>query len=175
MLLLRKGHTKAFAVLVGRYQEMILGFACRFLGDHQIGEEVAQEVFLTVWADRNKYHAKGRFKSYLWTLTFNRCHVFARSRSRHIKKLENYKKSLPEENLESTPLAKVLECAQAEEVRIHLSNLPEAMRRSIILRYLNGLSIKEIAEATKSPLGTVKSNIFRGLNKLHESFTRGSI
>ncbi|MFC1609425.1 RNA polymerase sigma factor [Myxococcota bacterium] len=174
MLLLRRDHIQAFETLVGRHQEMVLGFACRFLGDRDLGEEVGQEVFLTLWAERMRYQTRGRFKSYLLALAYNRCHVFARQRQRHRRKLEKFEVSAPRQDTDNTPLEQMVDSVRGDEVRRALVQLPEPMRRAIVLRYNSGLAIKEIAEATGTPPGTVKSNLFRGLKRLHELFTGGN-
>ena len=176
MLLLWRGHVQAFETLVERHHEMVIGYASRFLADRDAGEEVGQEVFMTVWSERDRYQAKGRFTSFLLSLTFNRCHVSARRRQRHLKKIDNLAtKPFANSRAPETPVDQLLEVARREEVQRHLAELPENMRGAVILRYFNELSIKDISEATQTPVGTVKSNIFRGLGRLRKALSGGAL
>lgn len=171
MLLLRRDHIKAFEALVVRHQKMIQGYACRFLGCTDLGEEVAQEVFLTLWTERMRYSGQGQFKSFLLKLVYNRCHVFARGRQRHRKKMEKLEACVPALESDNAPLRCVVESVRSGEIQRALAEIPEPMRHAIVLRYNSGLSIREIAEITGKPAGTVKSNLFRGLKLLHKVFT----
>jgi len=175
MLLVRRGHVHAFHTLVDRHHEMVIGYASRFLGNRDAGEEVGQEVFMTVWSERDRYQAKGRFTSFLLSLTFNRSHVSARKRQRHLKKLDNLAaQPSPEDAGVQTPIDQILEAARRDEVHKYLAELPESLREAVILRYFNDMSLKEIAEVTEAPVGTVKSNLFRGLKRLHEALWGGA-
>jgi RNA polymerase sigma-70 factor, ECF subfamily len=165
MLLSRQGRKDAFEVLIVRHQGFVLGCASRFFADRQLGREVAQDVFLALWAEKERYRPRGRFKSLLVAMTFNRCRIVARQKQSDSRKLELAKRdALPPPG--QTPLAEILERSRAELVREKLALLPPAMRRALILRYAQGLSLAEIASLTGKPLGTIKSDLSRGLEKL---------
>jgi RNA polymerase sigma-70 factor (ECF subfamily) len=168
MLLCKRNNRKAFRTLVERYQDMVLGYAYRYLADRDAAEEVGQEVFLALWSERMRYQAQGKFRSFLLTMSINRCRVYARSRTRHLRKIKKLKSAMSPEmiSVDSSPMDDLLRAAQIDEVQKRLAQLPSAMKQAIILRYYNGLSIKEIAKLLGSPEGSVKSNLFRGIKKL---------
>ena len=80
MLLAAADRKAPLGVLIDRHQPVVLGFSTRFLGDHAAAEDVTQEVFLTLWAERRRYEPRGRLRSYLLTLAVNRCRTTIRQR-----------------------------------------------------------------------------------------------
>jgi hypothetical protein len=65
MLLVRADHQASFEILVRRYQAFVLALATRYVGDASLGRDIAQDVFLSLWAERERYELRGRFRSYL--------------------------------------------------------------------------------------------------------------
>ncbi len=167
MCLVMAERQDALAELVRRYQSLVIGFSSRFLGQAQEGKEVAQDVFLSLWADRQRYQERGRFRAYLMTLALNRCRVVARNRRNTRKKLECFQtQARPEERAESSALDRLVEAEQSRVVRQHLQELPESVREVMVLRFVNELKMQEIADVTGKPLGTVKVYVLRGVEHL---------
>ena len=175
MLLSRQDRHDGFEILVERHQTFVYALAARFLGDRTLGRDVAQDVFLSIWAERERYKARGRFKSYLVSVTLNRCRHLARQRGSHQRKAtglgREHRGQRPAADL---PLEEVLEMERARELHGVLAELPEKLRLALILRYVNGLALREIASLTRQPTGTVKSHVFRGLKRLHQKLTAGA-
>jgi RNA polymerase sigma-70 factor (ECF subfamily) len=167
MLLVRAGREDAFEVLLRRHQRLVLGLAIRFLGDRGQGRDVAQDVFLALWAERDRYRPRGRFRSYLVSVTLHRCHVVARQRKSHLDKVSRLQQEREaHKQPETDSLDRLVEVERARLVREKMTGLPEKMRLVLILRFTNELALEEIAEITGLPLGTVKSHVFRGLRRL---------
>jgi RNA polymerase sigma-70 factor (ECF subfamily) len=172
MLLAKGGRRDAFEVLVVRHTSLVLGTAVRFFGDRNLGREVAQDVFLMLWAERDRYRAGGKLRSFLVTMTFNRCRMVARKARSDRRKEERL--GVVEITTEGgTPLDAVLEESRRREVQRELARLPDPMKEALIARFVSDLSMEEIARATSKPVGTVKSNIFRGLERLRKVFGKG--
>jgi RNA polymerase sigma-70 factor (ECF subfamily) len=172
MRLARDGRRDAFEVLVSRHTALVIGTATRFLGDRQKGREVAQDVFLMLWAERDRYVPQDKLRNLLVTMTFNRCRAVARTMKSDTSKTERLAAS-GEVAQANTPLDELIERSKAAEVRRALTKLPEPVREILILRYTHELSLEEIAEATEKPVGTIKSHVFRGLKKLRETLSKG--
>ncbi|MEK7706155.1 MAG: RNA polymerase sigma factor [Myxococcota bacterium] len=166
MLLAAGGMHAAFERLVRRHQALVYGTSCRYLGDAHAAREVTQEVFVALWAERQRYEARGKFKSFLLARTFNRCHLTARSRRNQRKKIDHFERDGAPMAPADSPIDGLLREARAREVRARLTLLPEAMRQALILRYLDDQSIEEVATTMRRPVGTIKSYIFRGLRRL---------
>jgi RNA polymerase sigma-70 factor (ECF subfamily) len=172
MLLAREGRRDAFEALVARHTSVVIGCAARFLGDKQRGREVAQDVFLMLWAERDRYVPQDKLRNLLIAMTFNRCRTVSRSNKSDANKTERLAMlDAPVES--SSPLDELIEKSRAAEVRRALTKLPEPVREILIMRYTHDLSLQEIAEQTDRPIGTIKSHVFRGLKKLREVMKGG--
>jgi RNA polymerase sigma-70 factor (ECF subfamily) len=175
MLLAKAERQDAFAALMRRHQALVFGVATRFLGDRGLGRDVMQDVFLSLWRERDRYGAKGRFRSYLVSMTLHRCHMVARNRQsqdRRISALARAQENAPQS--ESLPLDVVVERERSKELRRLLAGVPEHHRQVLILRFAEDLGLEEIAAATSLPLGTVKSHLFRGLRTLRDMMRKES-
>jgi len=174
MRLCRQNRHEAYDILVRRHQTLVFALATRFFGDRSLGRDVTQDVFLSVWAERDRYEPRGRFKSYLVSVTFHRCKYVARQRRSHDRKVAGLTLDTQAQTAAAElPLEEVLKMERAREVRQKLTELPEKMRRVLILRFAHDLGLAEIASLTSQPLGTVKSHLFRGLRRLHRRFSGG--
>ena len=144
MLLATSGLHPAFAVLVERYQALVLGSSARYLADLQLAREVTQEVFVALWVERERYQPRGKFRSYLLARTFNRCHVAARTRRNARRKLDTLAVREATSAGPEGPIEGLLRDARARALRAQLATLPEAMRRALVLRYFDDLSLEEV-------------------------------
>lgn len=165
MVLVAGEHKAPFEELVKRHHAVVLGYATRFLGNPSLGREITQEVFLTVWQDRARYKAQGKFRSYLLSVAFNRCQASYRR-----YKTENVKQSELSYSLDSQrsdePLERLLDAEKTAFLQRELSHLNERTRQAIILRFCNGLSYDQIGEVTGQRTGTIKSHVCRGIKEL---------
>ena len=173
MILARAERKDAFEALVLRHQALVLALATRFLADKNLGRDVAQEVFLSLWAERHRYRPQGHFRSYLVSVTHHRCHYVARQRRSHGRKLGKLARNATLGQAEpDLPLEMLVAAEKAREVRKKLERLPERIRQVLILRFTQDCSLQEIAELTGLPLGTVKSHLFRGLKRLNRMIAK---
>jgi RNA polymerase sigma-70 factor (ECF subfamily) len=175
MLLSASGRHDAFESLMRRHQTLVFGLATRYLGDKGSGRDVAQDVFLALWAERDRYRPQGRFRSYLVSMTLHRCDTVARKSKNYDKRLGALARETDSNpNNDSLPLDQLVEKEKARRVRQLLTQLPEKHRQTLVLRFAHDLAFEEISEATKTPVGTVKSHAFRGLKKLRTLLSKGS-
>jgi RNA polymerase sigma-70 factor (ECF subfamily) len=129
---------------------------------------VVQEAFLNVWRKASGYQL-GRGSVRTWLLTIVHNLAIDRRRGRHRREMTDvqideveYSLGTDDEELFST----VTGAIEAEQVRRVLADLPPEQRQPIVLAYFGGLTHQEIAEQTGTPLGTVKSRMRLGLQKL---------
>jgi RNA polymerase sigma-70 factor (ECF subfamily) len=166
----------AFEALVVRHQSMVFGLATRFLGSRDQGRDVAQDVFLSLWAERHRYRTSGKFKSFLTSICLNRCRVIARGmKSGELKKSEFRRGMSAASDAQSNdiPLETLLESEQHREIQAYLIALPDKCRQAMIFRFTHGLSLAEISEQTGMPLGTVKSHLVRGVKRIRRMMKKG--
>lgn len=165
----QQGDKQAFAELVDRYQKRVYTMAVRLLGDMEESRDVAQEAFLRVYRALPRFQKDADFLPWLYTITAN----IARDRWRRRKREEGAisvpfdetiaaadNRFSPETILEAKDMKQMVEKAVA--------SLPWEYRVAIVLRHIQDLSYKEIAEIMKLPLNTVKTRIRRGRLMLRE-------
>ena len=152
------GHREAFAELVDRHQDAVFNLAYRMTGHHQDAADLAQEAFIRAFQKLYSYKPDYPFKNWVLGIcanqTRNRFRGEARRRAletRHM--LETVTESEPPDPREAT-----LEQA--------LQRLPEQARVPLVLKYMEGLSLEEIARTLRLGLSAVKMRLARGREDL---------
>jgi len=166
----------AFAVLYDRYIDLVYSAAFRVLSDAQLAEDASQDVFVRLWRRPESFIAeRGRFLSWLMSVTRNRAVDELRARGRR-RKREGGPLGEPDEAAEpvfSTPTEDPAHSAELHEeqrlVRDALAALPRDQQRALELAYFGGLTQQEIAARLHEPLGTVKTRIRLGMQKLRRA------
>lgn len=163
----RSGSDDVFALLVERYKDRVFRLVCSVLGPGREGEaeEVAQEVFLTVYHRLRDFRFDSSFSTWLYRITWRR--------AIDLKRKARYR--LPhvgEESLRdlSEPGTGVVEALakkdRARRVRTALGGVREPYRTTLYLHYWAGLAVAEIAAVLETREGTIKSHLFRGRREL---------
>jgi RNA polymerase sigma-70 factor (ECF subfamily) len=161
----------AFGRLVQRWEAPIIRLCARMTGDAHQGEDLKQETFARVFARRRDFHADAKFSTWLWRIALNLCYDELRKRQRHgecplegdRERGESLGEEASEEPSPDLRLAAQEECAL---VRGALLRLPEALRAALVLRYCEGLKLREIAEVLEIPETTASSRIAAGLAQI---------
>lgn len=175
----------AFDTLYDRYADLVYVAALRVLGDPQLAEDATQDVFLRIWRHPDLFVAtRGRFLSWVMSVTRNRAVDECRARRRRLRR-EGSSLEPPAEAHET--VVESLFAADPEDpqstaqlhedqvrVRAALGSLPEDQRRVLELAYFGGLTQQEIAAGLHEPLGTVKTRIRLGMQKLRRALEPGT-
>lgn len=160
---------KAFEQLYDLHSRTVYSLVRRIIQQSSTAEEVVQDVFLQLWRNAAQYDSeKGPFVPWLLTLARNRALDHLRLKSERQRRREDLTEVMP-------PLAiapgyeEILDQKRrAERVQALMGSLHPRQKQAIELAYFEGLSHSEIAEALKEPLGSVKSWIRNGLQRLKE-------
>lgn len=163
----------AFEHLYDRYGDLVHSVVMRVVGDRYIAEDVTQDVFLRVWRKPEQFDLdRGKFTTWLLSIARNRSIDERRSRGRRLRH-----EAMPSPAEEEDPLLSVSDetedPAQASvvaddqrAVRAALATLPPEQRLAIQLAYFGGMTQQEIANQLGQPLGTVKTRIRLGMQKM---------
>lgn len=167
-----EGDIDALDVLYDRYSRAVYSFAARIVGDRLLAEEVLQEVFTRSWQQAGRFElARGSYASWLLSITHNLAIDEVRKRQRRPQRADMIDATTILQGQADTA-ADVEEAAEASELRerIHevMEMLPESQRVVIELAYFQGLTQREIAALLNEPLGTVKTRMRLGMQKLKE-------
>jgi RNA polymerase sigma-70 factor (ECF subfamily) len=180
MIRMATGDVVAFEELLGAFQGAAFRFAYRIFRDRHIAEDVSQELFFKLFRNAYKYKPAGKFKTYFYTVLNNLC--MDTLRRMHKKSLPDFQ-SFENHVLDGMPVGEEVGAPEAaaevnEErrlVREAIGKLPEAQRKVIILRELEQLKYREIAEVLGLSLNEVKVLIHRGRKSLLKILQRSPL
>jgi RNA polymerase sigma-70 factor (ECF subfamily) len=170
VLALENRDQNALETLYDRYGDYVYSVCLRMVGDVQLAEDLTQEVFLRLWRRPDLYDvSRGRFVTWLLGVARNRSIDERRSRGRRFRH-ETPPSIAAEEMLASAPADEGEDAAVLSDERVviekALATLPQEQRLAIQLAYFGGYTQQEIALGLHQPLGTVKTRIRLGLQKL---------
>ncbi len=154
----KEGNPKALEKLVMNWQARIYYFALRYLGNEEDAKDVTQEVFFSVFRNLHQLRNSEAFPSWIYKITLNCIR-------QHVRRFPKQLQLNQEIVGESEPKGEGL-------VEKALAYLSPQHREVILLKEVEGFSIKEIAEMLGVPEGTVKSRLFYGLKSLREIYLK---
>jgi RNA polymerase sigma-70 factor (ECF subfamily) len=159
----------ALSALYDRYARVIYSVAYRSLGSVEESEEVVMDVFAKVWITAASYNCeKARVDSWIFMMTRSRVLDRLRSKQRCTKVTEAF--TVFETTTTTADASCNLELAERRnQVIAALASLPIEQRQVLEMAYFKGWSQREIAEQTGLALGTVKTRIRLGLEKLRSA------
>jgi RNA polymerase sigma-70 factor (ECF subfamily) len=163
------GDSEAIALLYDRYARPAYSLARRICGDDGLAEDAVQEAFLALWRDPQRYDpARGGFSSWLLTLVHHKAVDAVRRESGVRRRTVPAAEEGAEWGAPAGPGADqaALGSVVAGQVRSALGRLPEEQREALALAYYGGYTQREVAAITGVPIGTVKSRMFTGVQRL---------
>jgi len=168
----QQGDQDAFAVLVRTHQRQIFALALRMLRDNEAAYEATQEVFLAAWQGLGGFRGKARFATWLYRITYHHCLRVAEAQKRELALRAELRAEVARawrtDQVVSARHASEAEHAMRETVRDQLESLPPKYRLALTLRHLQDLSYEEMAQVMQTPIGTVKTHLFRARALLRE-------
>jgi RNA polymerase sigma-70 factor (ECF subfamily) len=178
MARMASGDVAALEELIESYQGAAYRFAYRMFRDHQIAEDVAQELFFKLFRNAARYEPAGKFTTYFYKVLNNLClDTFRRMNRKSMPELQSFENpvldGLPGGRDEADSKARADE--ERRLVREAVNRLPEAQRKVIVLRELEGLKYREIAEVLDLSLNEVKVLIHRGRKSLLKLLRRSPL
>ena len=162
--------TWALSTLYDRYSAHLFGLAVKILNDQQLAEDVLQDLFLYLWNNSDKFsQSRGNAFSWVTIICRNRCIDQLRSKQRKTQSSglmnEEIVRNITIDESES-PFEIVSYNEKQKQVSGALQQLPEEQRRPIEMAYFEGLSQTEISAELQQPLGTIKTRMRLGMQKL---------
>lgn len=172
MQLIVQARAEALSELYDRYGRLVFSLARNAVGDPSAAEEITQDVFLRVWQRAHLYRAdRGSVGTWLTSISRHRAIDRLRRRSSRPEQHSVAWAELPSfaELTENDPEGTAHQAIEGERVRAAIAQLPKEQKQVLALAYFQGLTQSQISEALGLPLGTVKTRIRLGMNKLREA------
>lgn len=166
----------AFNVIVKKYENMVYGVAYRLLRNHNLAEEVLQEVFLILSGKLDTFRQRSKFSTWLYRITLNVCYAYRKNEYKHHNSISidnnpdrdsssDFKRLLEDTKsfgpVEETSQTEILDIVEKE-----IANLPYKYRMVCMLRDIEGLNNPEVSKILNISVPAVKSRILRARNVL---------
>ena len=164
------GNPADYDVLIRRYQSDVRNWLRHLTGDPSRADDLAQETFIRAWERLHTIDDGRKFKAWVMKIAYN---MFLQSNRRQGRE-SRLANALGREQLAAESHVSPSQDAGVTDLSRMLAILKEEERVTMVLCYAYGMSHREIAELTETPLGTVKSHIRRGAARIRERFDLGS-
>jgi RNA polymerase sigma-70 factor (ECF subfamily) len=178
---LRERDEQAFRELMAEHRDKVFNLTYRMLGNRAEAEDVAQEVFISVFKTIDTFREESKFSTWLYRVAVNHC----KNRIKYLSRRHDRDQDELDEASEADVAAAVaaptpsprpdrqLEGAQTERMlQEAIAELDEEHRVLVVLRDVEDLSIEEICEITGLPDGTIKSRLHRARMALRKKIAR---
>jgi RNA polymerase sigma-70 factor (ECF subfamily) len=156
----RGGSELAFNTLVDRHQQAVRAFLRRLLGNDADADDVAQETFLAAWTEARSFRSEASVRAWLCGIAWRKAKGAQRSWAR-----QRSRDTMHHERL-SAESGKTATTEDRLAIRRALQALPLEQRAAVTLCLVSGFSHSEAAAILGAPLGTVKSHVLRGRERL---------
>ena len=163
-----QGDQHAWNVIVTRYWRKVFNVAYKFVGRHDQAEDLAQEIFLKIFKALGTFDRRANFQTWLISVSRNLCIDHYRSVRKEREMVDRSVDAADVSPVSTEPDALVTLERGDRRAMLHraLARLPDTLRVAVLLRDIQELSYKEIADQLALPEGTVKSRINRGRKEL---------
>jgi len=172
----REGDLDAFTALVHKHEKRAIHIAYAFLGNFEDACDMAQEAFVKVYENLNRFKGQSLFSTWLYRIVANRCKDFLRKENLRkwglwIPRDRNRnKRSLADQPVtRKKALKDLLDQELGAQIHEALEKLPLRQKSVFILRYLEGMRMEEIAQTENLTTGAVKAHLWQAGQKMKKS------
>jgi len=168
-----KGDAAAFNELLGLHEKKMYAVCLRMCGNHEDAQDCLQEAMLRVYRAISGFKGQSSFSTWLYRVTMNTClDELRRRKNKQATSLDGLLDTgwAPTDDLD-TPERHAIASEKRRTIERAIAELPEDMRSAIVLRDVQGFSYDEIAQMLGANVGTIKSRISRGREKLREKLS----
>lgn len=160
------GDKACFSELIYRYKNLVFSVIHRMINDKDEVDDLAQDVFIKVYKNLDKYYPDYKFSTWIMRITTNHVIDYRRKKRQETVPFEDVEFEL---GTAVSPESVLIEKEQSLRLKKVMDALPDMYKIPIILYHQQGLSYQEIADVIEQPLSKVKNRIFRGRKMLKDS------
>ena len=162
------GDQYCFSELVTRYKNLVYSIILRMTNDREEANDLAQDVFVKVYRNLDKYYPDFKFSTWVIRITTNHVIDYRRKKRQETVSFEEVDYDIAAED---SPEQTYLEKERKRKLSVVVQELPDMYKIPIVLYHQQGLSYQEIADVINEPLSKVKNRIFRGRKMLKDALT----
>ena len=159
------GDTHSFSEIVDKYKDRVFGMACRFTGEYSQAQDVAQEIFIRVFENLDKYNGKSKLSTWIYRISYNICIDWSRKNKRL--------KAIGQKGINTLRIDRsmdvegsFLEKEERTALKEALYSLKEKYRSVLILHYFQDMSYEEMGEVMNLTVKTVETRLYRARKML---------
>ena len=158
----RNGNKGAFSILVNKYYPRVYATLFSFTKSKEDSEDLSQQTFIKVWQQLDSFRGDSAFFTWVYRIAINLAKNFVAS--------SGYKKQKINTSIEQAEIdissfqdieSAVIHKQSLKEIKNFINTLPESLKTAFTLREVEGRSYEDISVITDTPIGTVRSRIFR--------------
>lgn len=164
------GDQNAFAQLLNRYKNLVYSVVLRMVNDPEEANDLAQEIFIKLYKNLDKYQPEYKFSTWLIRISTNHVIDYRRKKKQETISMDDVSYELPDTH---TPEKEYIQKEESKKLSEAINALPDLYKIPIVLYHQQGLRYQEIADMIGEPLSKVKNRIFRGRKMLKESLEKG--
>ncbi|MCK0527104.1 MULTISPECIES: sigma-70 family RNA polymerase sigma factor [unclassified Anaerobiospirillum] len=179
--MVQQGNKEAYNILVLRYQHKVCEVAFRYVHNHVDANDVAQEAFIRAYRALGNFRGESSFYTWLYRIVCNTAKSYLEQNQKHRMTLDVDDPDFDNQQVSRGLLTNaespdsLIESDELHDLIIQAMNeLPEELKRAILLREVEELSYEEIASLMDTPKGTVRSRIFRARQYIEEKMAQFS-
>ena len=169
---IRAGDARKYALLVDRHKDKVFTLAVRLVGNKSEAEELVQDGFMRAYRSLDRFRGDAKFSTWLYRIIYNLCMTRVTRRHTQTETSVMFHEEMIDGVFVDDGEVGVDEQMEQEEfnqiVREEVNLLPEKYRIAVTMFYLQEMSYQEMTEIMNLPIGTVKTNLFRGRNLLRK-------
>ena len=158
----KKGSHGAFNILMNKYYPRVYASIFSFIKSKEDSEDLSQQTFIKVWQQLNTFRGDSAFFTWVYRIAINLAKNFVTSSGFKKQKINT---SIEEVEIDISSFddieSAVIHNESLEEISFFIDSLPESLKTAFVLRESEGKSYEAIAAITDTPIGTVRSRIFR--------------
>ena len=158
----KKGSHGAFNILMNKYYPRVYASIFSFIKSKEDSEDLSQQTFIKVWQQLDTFRGDSAFFTWVYRIAINLAKNFVTSSGFKKQKINT---SIEEAEIDISSFddieSAVIHNESLEEISFFIDSLPESLKTAFVLRESEGKSYEAIAAITDTPIGTVRSRIFR--------------
>jgi RNA polymerase sigma-70 factor (ECF subfamily) len=162
-----KGNQAAFDILFSKYNNKLYASLLAFTKSQDLAEDLTQKTFIRVWKKIETFRGDSSLFTWIYRIAINLAkNEFSSKQAKNQGITDNIDDTYDLESSVSSPESHAIEVESMQAVMDFIASLPTDLREAISLREFDGKSYEEIAQITGSPIGTVRSRIFRAREEI---------
>ena len=165
----KNGNKGAFNILVNKYYTRVYASLFSFTKSKEDSEDLAQQTFVKVWQQLHSFRGESAFFTWVYRIAINLAKNFVASSGYKKQKINT---SIDESEIEINSFEDlesiVIHNQSLRNINNYINKMPESLKTAFTLREVEGKSYEEISVITDTPIGTVRSRIFRARESIIE-------